>query len=119
VYHINIDNVIFEPKGKMPLVDKRKEVLRLYREILRTTRMFPHRNEQGQLWSDVLQKNARMEIEQNRYEAVSLGYTPRQHRNITVKTLMLYLRIVAFRTARPSPSAFSSAGSVCKRSRRR
>ncbi|ETI48657.1 hypothetical protein F441_07367 [Phytophthora nicotianae CJ01A1] len=52
----------------MVLLDKRKEVLRLYREILRTTRMFPHRNEQGQLWSDVLHKNARMEIEQNRYE---------------------------------------------------
>ncbi|POM61375.1 hypothetical protein PHPALM_29617 [Phytophthora palmivora] len=52
------------------LLDKRKEVLRLYREILRTTRMFPHRNEQGQLWSAVLQKNARMEIEQNRYETV-------------------------------------------------
>ncbi|KAF4317785.1 hypothetical protein BBO99_00005671 [Phytophthora kernoviae] len=47
---------------------KRKEVLRLYKEVLRTTRLFPHRNEQGQLWSSVLQKNARMEIEQNRYE---------------------------------------------------
>ncbi|KAG7391119.1 hypothetical protein PHYPSEUDO_005886 [Phytophthora pseudosyringae] len=52
----------------MVLLDKRKEVLRLYREILRTSRMFPHRNEQGQLWSDVLRQNARMEIEQNRYE---------------------------------------------------
>ncbi|KAG3108955.1 hypothetical protein PI124_g11845 [Phytophthora idaei] len=52
----------------MALLDKRKEVLRLYRQILRTTHMFPHRNEQGQLWSDALQKNARMEIEQNRYE---------------------------------------------------
>ncbi|KAL3665090.1 hypothetical protein V7S43_009723 [Phytophthora oleae] len=50
------------------ILDKRKEVLRLYREILRTTRMFPHRNEQGQLWSDVLHKNARMDIEKNRYE---------------------------------------------------
>ncbi|KAG6622955.1 Complex 1 LYR protein [Phytophthora cinnamomi] len=55
----------------MALLDKRKEVLRLYREILRTTRMFPHRNEQGQLWSAVLQQNARMEIEQNRYETDS------------------------------------------------
>ncbi|KAI9991210.1 hypothetical protein PInf_018842 [Phytophthora infestans] len=36
----------------MVLLDKRKEVLRLYREILRTTRTFPHRNEQGQPWSD-------------------------------------------------------------------
>ncbi|CEG37819.1 Complex 1 LYR protein [Plasmopara halstedii] len=52
----------------MVLLNKRKEVLRLYRNIIRTTRMFPHRNEQGQIWSDVLQKNARMEIEQNRHE---------------------------------------------------
>ncbi|TDH73765.1 hypothetical protein CCR75_003641 [Bremia lactucae] len=50
------------------MLNKRKEVLRLYRTIIRTTRMFPHRNEQGQLWSSVLHKNARMEIEQNRYE---------------------------------------------------
>ncbi|CAH0479165.1 unnamed protein product [Peronospora belbahrii] len=52
----------------MVLLDKRKEVLRLYREILRISRLFSHHNEQGQLWSSVLQKNARMEIEQNRYE---------------------------------------------------
>lgn len=45
--------------------------MRLYRAIIRTTRMFPHRNEQGKLWSDVLHKNARMEIEQNRYETDS------------------------------------------------
>ncbi|CAI5736844.1 unnamed protein product [Peronospora destructor] len=52
----------------MALLNKRKEVLRLYRQILLISRMFPHRNDQGQLWSSVLQKNARMEIEQNRYE---------------------------------------------------
>lgn len=32
------------------LVDKRKEVLRLYREILRTSRQFKWPNEQGQPW---------------------------------------------------------------------
>ncbi|CAI5707792.1 hypothetical protein KXD40_008236 [Peronospora effusa] len=52
----------------MALLNKRKEVLRLYRQILLVSRMFPHRNDQGHLWSSVLQKNARMEIEQNRYE---------------------------------------------------
>ncbi|CAH0487745.1 unnamed protein product [Peronospora farinosa] len=52
----------------MALLNKRKEVLRLYRQILLVSRMFPHCNDQGQLWSSVLQKNARMEIEQNRYE---------------------------------------------------
>jgi hypothetical protein len=32
------------------LMDKRKEVLRLYREILRTARQFEWPNEQGQPW---------------------------------------------------------------------
>ncbi|KAJ0403532.1 hypothetical protein ATCC90586_006787 [Pythium insidiosum] len=50
------------------LVDKRREVLRLYREILRTTRQFQWSNESGEQWSAVLRKNARMEIEQNRHQ---------------------------------------------------
>lgn len=32
------------------LVDKRREVLRLYREILRTTRQFQWPNDQGEQW---------------------------------------------------------------------
>uniref|UniRef100_K3WW08 Complex 1 LYR protein domain-containing protein n=1 Tax=Globisporangium ultimum (strain ATCC 200006 / CBS 805.95 / DAOM BR144) TaxID=431595 RepID=K3WW08_GLOUD len=52
----------------MVRVDTRKEVLRLYREILRTSRRFHWKNEQGEEWSKVLQKNARMEIEGARYE---------------------------------------------------
>ncbi|TMW59426.1 hypothetical protein Poli38472_004495 [Pythium oligandrum] len=53
------------------LVDKRKEVLRLYREILRTTRHFQWTNEQGEQWGAVLRKNARMEFEQHRHETSS------------------------------------------------
>lgn len=40
----------FEQTDKRMLVDKRKEVLRLYREILRTARQFEWPNEQGQPW---------------------------------------------------------------------
>ncbi|DAZ97258.1 TPA: hypothetical protein N0F65_009309 [Lagenidium giganteum] len=53
------------------LVDKRREVLRLYREILRTTRQFEWKNEQAELWSTVLRKNARSEIENARHETDS------------------------------------------------
>ncbi|GAB9469163.1 hypothetical protein Gpo141_00006451 [Globisporangium polare] len=52
----------------MVRVDTRREVLRLYREILRTARNFHWPNEQGELWSTVLKKNARLEIEGARYE---------------------------------------------------
>lgn len=46
----------------------RTESIRLYRDILRATRMFTWRNQAGELWSDVLQKNARKEFEQAKYE---------------------------------------------------
>ncbi|KAI9908911.1 hypothetical protein PsorP6_014531 [Peronosclerospora sorghi] len=52
-------------------LNKRKEVLRLYRAILDTSRMFPHSNDKGQPWATILQQNARIEIEQNRYETDS------------------------------------------------
>jgi hypothetical protein len=45
-----------------------KETLHLYREILRACRLFTWRNNDGQLWSDILRFNARKEIEQNRNE---------------------------------------------------
>uniref|UniRef100_A0AAV1UAU6 Uncharacterized protein n=1 Tax=Peronospora matthiolae TaxID=2874970 RepID=A0AAV1UAU6_9STRA len=61
----------------MVLLDKRKEVLRLYREVLRSTGMFSHCNEQGQPWSSILRKNACMEIEQNRYETDSEAISKR------------------------------------------
>jgi hypothetical protein len=44
------------------------ESIRLYRDILRAARMFTWRNQAGELWSDVLRKNARLEFEQARNE---------------------------------------------------
>lgn len=46
----------------------RTESLRLYRDILRASRMFTWRNPAGELWSDVLKSNARKEFEQARFE---------------------------------------------------
>ncbi|KAF0689321.1 Aste57867_19217 [Aphanomyces stellatus] len=51
-------------------VKAKPEVLRLYREILRTARQFQWTNEQGQPWAKILQANARMEIEQSRNDTV-------------------------------------------------
>ena len=46
----------------------RQESLRLYRDILRASKLFPHRNEQGVAWSEVLRKSARKEFEDARTE---------------------------------------------------
>jgi hypothetical protein len=53
---------------KGPLLMKNVEALRLYREILRTTRFFNFPNEAGQEWTGVLRENARKEFEQARHE---------------------------------------------------
>ena len=47
----------------------RSESLKLYRDILRATKLFTWPNEKGQLWSEILQKNARREFEQARHES--------------------------------------------------
>ena len=44
------------------------ESIRLYRDILRASRMFIWRNDKGELWSDLLRKNARKEFEQAKCE---------------------------------------------------
>ncbi len=46
----------------------RKESLKLYRDILRATKMFTWVNEAGIPWSQVLKVNARKEFEQARFE---------------------------------------------------
>jgi hypothetical protein len=46
----------------------RKESLRLYRDILRASRLFQYRNEKGELWSEILKKSARKEFEEARFE---------------------------------------------------
>eukprot|EP00029_Vermamoeba_vermiformis_P003182 TRINITY_DN13561_c0_g1_i1.p1 TRINITY_DN13561_c0_g1~~TRINITY_DN13561_c0_g1_i1.p1 ORF type:complete len:104 (+),score=4.25 TRINITY_DN13561_c0_g1_i1:47-358(+) len=50
------------------LTTARKEVLQLYRDILKGCRKFQFPNEKGELWSRVLQKSARGEIEASRFE---------------------------------------------------
>eukprot|EP01132_Coremiostelium_polycephalum_P003780 gene3780-4704_t len=49
----------------------RREAIRLYRDILRTVRLFPHTNEQGIPWRVVLRDSARNEFESHRYETDS------------------------------------------------
>jgi len=47
---------------------KNVESLRLYRDILRASRLFTWPNEAGEPWSNVLRRNARKEFEQARGE---------------------------------------------------
>ena len=49
-----------------------REALRLYREILRTTRAFYWPNDKGEPWNVVLRRSARDEFEQAREEPVSV-----------------------------------------------
>lgn len=50
------------------LTNHRTEVVRLYRDILRASRMFAWPNEQGVPWEVILRQNARKEFEQARFE---------------------------------------------------
>ncbi|KAH9133335.1 hypothetical protein AeRB84_020470 [Aphanomyces euteiches] len=62
----------FDISGFMTRFIKAKpEVLRLYREILRTARQFQWTNEKGEPWSKILKQNARMEIEHSRHDTDS------------------------------------------------
>ena len=44
------------------------ESLHLYRDILRASKYFTWRQTTGELWSDILKKNARKEFEEARHE---------------------------------------------------
>lgn len=50
------------------LLTTRREALSLYREILRYSNLFVHRDEHGRMWRDVLRANARAEFEVARSE---------------------------------------------------
>eukprot|EP01031_Cornospumella_fuschlensis_P030873 gene30873-37309_t len=52
----------------MSITTQRREVLKLYRDIVRATRLFSWPNDKGELWSEILRKNARQEFEQARSE---------------------------------------------------
>ncbi len=69
-YHFAIaDNKIQIPaQEKMSLTNYRREVLKLYRDILRASRHFTWNNEQGVPWSIILRQHARKEFEAARYE---------------------------------------------------
>ncbi len=53
---------------KGPALLRNAESLALYRDILRTARMFTWKNEAGEEWGAVLAANARKEFEQARFE---------------------------------------------------
>mgnify|MGYP000330187969 CR=1 FL=1 len=53
---------------KPPILMRNVEALRLYREIIRTTRFFNWKNERGDDWGQVLRQNARQEFDQARHE---------------------------------------------------
>lgn len=46
---------------------QRAESLRLYRDILRSSRLFVWKNTDGQIWRDILRENTRKEYEHNRF----------------------------------------------------
>lgn len=50
------------------LLTTRREALSLYREILRYSNLFVHRDEHGRMWRDVLRANARAEFDVARHE---------------------------------------------------
>ncbi|RZL05483.1 MAG: LYR motif-containing protein [Pedobacter sp.] len=52
----------------MSIISHRQEVIKLYRDIVRATRLFSWPNEQGVLWSEILRRNARQEFEEARFE---------------------------------------------------
>mmetsp|Transcript_10016 Transcript_10016/g.11496 ORF Transcript_10016/g.11496 Transcript_10016/m.11496 type:complete len:103 (-) Transcript_10016:590-898(-) len=56
------------PLGGLTGGTSKREVLRLYREILRTANAFYWPNDEGEPWSAVLKRSARKEFEQARHE---------------------------------------------------
>ncbi|BBN18682.1 hypothetical protein MPTK1_8g04550 [Marchantia polymorpha subsp. ruderalis] len=59
------------PKGGEPLIgitSTRREVLALYRDVLRVLRIFTWPNDDGVMWKDVLKLSARREFEAARFE---------------------------------------------------
>lgn len=45
-----------------------REAIRLYRDIIRVSRLFHWCNDKGEPWNEVLRRNARKEFEEARYE---------------------------------------------------
>ncbi|TYH01173.1 hypothetical protein ES288_A09G036000v1 [Gossypium darwinii] len=57
-----------ESLNRQRLTSTRREVLSLYRDILRATRFFMWPDSRGVLWRDILRENARKEFDEARFE---------------------------------------------------
>ncbi|MED6199070.1 hypothetical protein PIB30_072495 [Stylosanthes scabra] len=64
----SLDDDEEELLNRRKLISTRREVLSLYRDILRATRFFTWPDSRGILWRDVLRENARREFEQAKFE---------------------------------------------------
>ena len=64
----SLDDDEEELLNRRKLTTTRREVLSLYRDILRATRFFMWPDSRGVLWRDVLRENARREFEEARFE---------------------------------------------------
>ncbi|MED6181234.1 hypothetical protein PIB30_017625 [Stylosanthes scabra] len=64
----SLDDDEEELLNRKKLISTRREVLSLYRDILRATRFFTWPDSRGILWRDVLRENARKEFEQAKFE---------------------------------------------------
>mmetsp|Transcript_1400 Transcript_1400/g.1993 ORF Transcript_1400/g.1993 Transcript_1400/m.1993 type:complete len:166 (-) Transcript_1400:11-508(-) len=68
-----IDRYLVKPHPEQPpnqgaILTTRREALSLYRSILRSSRLFIHKNERGDEWGDVLRVAARKEFEVGKSE---------------------------------------------------
>lgn len=69
-----IERHLVKPKEESPLeasrrlTSTRREAISLYRQVLRTSRLFVWRNEQGVVWRDLIRSSARQEFEAARFE---------------------------------------------------
>nr|XP_043634528.1 uncharacterized protein LOC122605639 [Erigeron canadensis]XP_043634529.1 uncharacterized protein LOC122605639 [Erigeron canadensis] len=64
----SVDDDADEILTRQRLTTTRREVLALYRDIIRATRYFMWPDSHGVLWRDVLRANARKEFEEARFE---------------------------------------------------
>lgn len=70
-YENIIVNLFSKPVSKLRRTNKKppnREILRLYREVMKFCSEFDWPNENGEIWRDVLRKSARREFEESREE---------------------------------------------------
>lgn len=70
-YENVIVNLFSKPVTKLKRTNRKppsREILRLYREVMKFCSEFDWPNDQGEIWRDVLRKSARKEFEESREE---------------------------------------------------